>query len=59
MPVRVIATNGFSSRNRLTPPTSAIPISPRRSAWQAKSKATNDAEQAVSTTNAGPRRSRK
>lgn len=47
-----------SSASRLTPATTAVSMSPVRSAWVAMSIATRAEEQAVSTTTLGPRKSK-
>ena len=47
-------TNAAGSNNRFTPPTTARLHSPDRNAWQARSVATSEDEQAVSTEMLGP-----
>ena len=43
--------------SEFAPPTIAIGTSPRDNAWHARSSATSDDEQAVSTARLGPRKS--
>ena len=57
MPALLKATATSAWKMELTPPTSASGMSPRQIARQARSRATSDDEQAVSTDRLGPRRS--
>src|SRR6516162_7191962 len=55
MPHREHAMLGPGLSSRLVPPTNAVSLSRPRRLWHARCTATNDDEQAVSMTTAGPR----
>src|ERR1700743_1212432 len=55
IPQREHAMLGPGLSSRLVPPTSAMYLSPQSRLWQARWTATNEDEQAVSRTTAGPR----